>query len=145
MGLQVAIIFIGKSPLHVVNEGLTENQWGSCIGLNAITFVVSFLVKLLPIHICIDKFLESKMKNEEDEEEVENNENNKRNKDNDEIEDFKQIKFDNGNSEKMKIKMGKNNNKNNCQEDNNDSLILSEHNGVAGNTDQVIISQVGRK
>ena len=72
-------------------------------------------------------------------------ENNKRNKDNDEIEDFKQIKFDNGNSEKMKIKMGKNNNKNNCQEDNNDSLILSEHNGVAGNTDQVIISQVGRK
>jgi Ca2+ transporting ATPase len=145
MGLQVAIIFIGKSPLHVVNEGLTGNQWGICIGLSAITFVVSFLVKLLPIHICIDKFLESKMKNEEDEEEVENNENNKRNKDNDEIEDFKQIKFDNGNSEKMKIKMGKNNNKNNCQEDNNDSLILSEHNGVAGNTDQVIISQVGRK
>ena len=52
MGLQVAIIFIGKSPLHVVNEGLTGNQWGICIGLSAITFVVSFLVKLLGLLTC---------------------------------------------------------------------------------------------
>jgi len=60
MGLQVAIIFIGKSPFHIVNDGLTGVQWGICLGLSAITFVVSFIVKLIPLQICIDKYLEPK-------------------------------------------------------------------------------------
>ena len=76
MGLQVLIIFIGKSPIHVVNEGLTGNQWGICIGFSAITFVVSIIVKFLPIHICIDNYLDKKIKQEEEEEEkLENEEN----------------------------------------------------------------------
>ena len=65
MGLQVAIIFIGKSPFHIVNDGLTGEQWGICFGFSAITFVVSFIVKLIPLEKCIDKILESK--NEENE------------------------------------------------------------------------------
>ena len=60
MGLQVAIIFIGKSPFHIVNDGLTGVQWGICLGFSAITFVVSFIVKLIPLQICIDKYLEPK-------------------------------------------------------------------------------------
>ena len=68
MGLQVLIIFIGKSPFHIVNDGLTGNQWGICLGFSAITFVVSFIVKFIPIHICIDAYLDKKMQQEEEEE-----------------------------------------------------------------------------
>ena len=141
MALQALIIFIGKSPLHVVNEGLTGNQWGICIGFSAITFVVSFLVKLLPIHIYIDKYLESKVKKEENEGEEKEGEN----EENEGGDDFKTIKLENGNSEKVKIKMGKTSNKNSSKEDNNESLILSENNRDGGNTGQVIISHDGRK
>ena len=137
MGLQVAIIFIGKSPLHVVNEGLTGNQWGICIGLSAITFIVSMIIKIIPIHKIVDKYLEEKMKKEEKENNEE--ENNEKNIDN----DVKLIKFENGDNEKMKIKMGKNNNGNDA---NNESLIISEHNGRdGGNTDQILFSQVGKR
>ena len=86
MVLQVIIIFIGKSPFHVVNEGLTGEQWGICIGFSAITFVVSIIVKFIPIHILINKILESKDENEENEENQNNNDNNG---------DTKQIKFEN--------------------------------------------------
>ena len=75
MLLQVVIIFIGKSPFHIVNEGLTGVQWGICIGFSAITFVVSFIVKLIPIEKLIDKFLLSKIENEEEDiKEIENGE-----------------------------------------------------------------------
>ena len=86
MGLQVAIIYVGKSPFHIINDGFTGTQWGICIGLSAITFVISFLVKLLPIHLIIDKF--TKAKNEENEEEdkvVEKNYKNKQKEDEDNI------------------------------------------------------------
>ena len=66
MLLQVVIIFIGKSPFHIVNDGLTGVQWGICIGFSAITFVVSFIVKLIPIEKLIDKFLHSKDENKDD-------------------------------------------------------------------------------
>ena len=75
MLLQVVIIFIGKSPFHIVNDGLTGVQWGICIGFSAITFVVSFIVKLIPIEKLIDKFLLSKIENEEEDiKEIENGE-----------------------------------------------------------------------
>ena len=86
MGLQVAIIYVGKSPFHIINDGFTGTQWGICIGLSAITFVVSILVKLLPIHLIIDKF--TKAKNEENEEEdkvIEKNYKNKQKEDEDNI------------------------------------------------------------
>ena len=74
MGLQVLIIFVGKSPFHIVNDGLTGKQWGICIGFSAITFVVSFIIKFIPIHVCIDKYLDKKLKQEQlVEEKVEEN------------------------------------------------------------------------
>ena len=73
IGLQVAIIYVGKSPLHIVNEGFTGTQWGICIGLSAITFVVSFLVKFLPIHLIIDKFTGPAKEEGEEEQKSENN------------------------------------------------------------------------
>ena len=57
---------IGKSPFHIVNEGFTGEQWGICIGFSAVTFVVSFLVKLIPIHLIIDKFIGHAEEKEED-------------------------------------------------------------------------------
>ena len=69
MALQVLIIFIGKSPFHIVNDGLTGTQWGICIGFSAITFVVSIIAKCLPIHILVDNYLDKKIKEEEEEEE----------------------------------------------------------------------------
>ena len=68
MALQVLIIFIGKSPFHIVNDGLSGSQWGICLGFSAITFVVSFITKFIPVHICIDNYLDSKMRQEEEEE-----------------------------------------------------------------------------
>ena len=58
MGLQVLIIFVGGSPLHIVNRGLSGLQWLICFGFSAITFVVSALVKKLPIDVYIDKIIE---------------------------------------------------------------------------------------
>jgi Ca2+ transporting ATPase len=60
IGLQVAIIYVGKSPFHIINDGFTGEQWGICIGFSAITFVVSFFVKLIPIHLFIDKLIAPK-------------------------------------------------------------------------------------
>jgi magnesium-transporting ATPase (P-type) len=68
MGLQVLIIFIGKSPFHIVNDGLSGTQWGICLGFSAITFVVSLITKFIPVHICIDNYLDKQLKKEEEEE-----------------------------------------------------------------------------
>ncbi len=57
LGLQVLIVCIGKSVFHVSNNGLTGDQWGICIGFSAITFVVSIIVKFLPLEKCIDSCL----------------------------------------------------------------------------------------
>ena len=71
IGLQVLIIYIGKSPFHIINEGFTGKQWGICIGFSAVTFVVSFLVKLIPIHIIIDKFIgPAEVKEEENKKDI---------------------------------------------------------------------------
>ena len=67
MLLQVLIVLFGGAPFHIIYNGLTAKQWGICIGFSAITFVVSFIVKLIPIHRLIDKYLE-KNNNEEEEE-----------------------------------------------------------------------------
>ena len=73
MGLQVVIIYIGKAPFHIINDGFTGEQWGICMGFSAITFVVSFLVKLLPIQNCIDPLIAPKNEEEEQEQEKEKN------------------------------------------------------------------------
>ena len=54
MVLQILIILFGKSIFHVANNSLTATQWGICFGFSAITFVVSFIAKLIPIEKAID-------------------------------------------------------------------------------------------
>ena len=57
LALQVLIVLFGKNIFHVANRGLTGEQWGICFGFSAITFVVSFIVKWIPLEKCIDKCL----------------------------------------------------------------------------------------
>jgi magnesium-transporting ATPase (P-type) len=64
MGLQAVIIYIGKAPFHIVNDGFSGYEWGICIGFSAITFVVSFIVKLIPLQSCIDNCIAPKEENE---------------------------------------------------------------------------------
>ena len=117
MGLQVAIIFVGKSPFHIINGGLTGKQWGICLGFSAITFVVSFIVKLIPIHIFIDNLLVSSG-GEEEEEEKEKNDN----------DDIKEIKAEENDIERIKIKMGKNLDiENGRQKEDGDYLKISDN------------------
>ena len=70
MALQVLIVCFGKSIFHVANNGLTGEQWGICFGFSAITFVVSIIGKLLPIHTCIDNCLRDNEKVEPNEEQI---------------------------------------------------------------------------
>ena len=106
-GLQVLIIFLGKSPFHIVNGGLTGQQWGISIGFSAITFIVSFIVKSLPIHELIDNYLDSKIEKEEEEERLEEQNN--------------QVKIDNKDN---------NNVPNTDTNDNNDKLILKNNESI---------------
>ena len=57
LALQVLIVLFGKNIFHVANRGLTGVQWGICFGFSAITFVVSLIVKLIPLEKWIDKCL----------------------------------------------------------------------------------------
>ena len=57
MGLQAIIIEFGNEALHVVERGLTLNQWGYSLLFSCITFFISILVKLIPLEILIDKGL----------------------------------------------------------------------------------------
>jgi Ca2+ transporting ATPase len=66
MALQVLIVCFGKSVFHVANNGLTGEQWGICFGFSAITFVVSIIIKLLPIDKGIDNCLKSEEEMEND-------------------------------------------------------------------------------
>ena len=60
--MQVLIIFLGGRPFHIVKQGLTGIQWGICIGFSAITFVISIIIKTIPLDILLDKFISIKDK-----------------------------------------------------------------------------------
>ena len=53
--LQIILIFFGSSPFHIIDGGLSWAQWGICIGFSAITFVISFFAKSIPIDNLFDK------------------------------------------------------------------------------------------
>ena len=74
MGLQVLMIFVGNTVFHVSFNGITGYQWGMCILFSAITFVVSFILKLIPLEKCINKILEKFADKEEEEKETEEEE-----------------------------------------------------------------------
>ena len=60
LGLQIIIVFFGNEAFKVVENGLTGNQWGICIGFSAITFVLSAIVKLIPLDKCIQSCLDNR-------------------------------------------------------------------------------------
>ena len=62
LGLQAIILQFSNQAFKVVENGLTGKQWGITIGFGAITFVVSFIAKLIPVDIYIQKFLDNKGK-----------------------------------------------------------------------------------
>ena len=57
MALQAIIIEFGNEALHVVERGLTINHWGFTLLFSCITFVVSIIIKLIPLEILIDRGL----------------------------------------------------------------------------------------
>ena len=65
MALQAIIIEFGNEALHVVERGLTINQWGFSFLFSCLTFFVSIIVKLIPFEKAIDIILERKQ-NEND-------------------------------------------------------------------------------
>ena len=71
MCLQVVIIYIGGEAFHIINDGLTGEQWGISLGFSAITFFISFLIKLIPIQKCIDPLIAPKEEEEDEEQEEE--------------------------------------------------------------------------
>ena len=135
MALQVIIIFIGKSAFHIVNEGLTGKQWGICIGFSAITFVVSFIAKLIPIHNFIESLLP---KVDEDEDEDEEDENKEKQQKSPQGDDSKEIVY--SNKINIKKKNGKNDNVNNENgKENGEYIKVSENmvlNTQAGKTNK---------
>ena len=72
--LQIIIIEFGNAAFKVVESGLTARQWGITIGFSAVTFVLSIIIKLIPLDKCIDKILakqaEEELKKEESEVEL---------------------------------------------------------------------------
>ena len=71
MAFQIILVTYGNNVFHCAENGLTGEQWGITFGFSAITFVVSFIIKLIPIDKLIDKYILKKEEVEnEDKEEI---------------------------------------------------------------------------
>ena len=57
MLLQAIIIEFGNEALHVVERGLAYNHWGFTFLFSCLTFVVSIIIKFIPLEKLIDKGL----------------------------------------------------------------------------------------
>ena len=57
--LQVIIIEFGNAPFKVIEGGLTGEQWGISIGFSAITFVLSIIIKFIPVDRPIQNLLDN--------------------------------------------------------------------------------------
>jgi magnesium-transporting ATPase (P-type) len=68
LALQIVIVCFGNAAFKVVESGLTAKQWGISIGFSAITFVLSFIIKFIPLERCIDGCLEKSRKKRIEEE-----------------------------------------------------------------------------
>ena len=58
--LQIFLIEFGGDAFKCTERGLTMNQWLICIGFSFLTFVLSIIIKLIPIDITIQNILDSK-------------------------------------------------------------------------------------
>ena len=57
MALQAIIIEFGNEALHVVERGLTGNQWGFSLLFSFLTFIISIIIKIIPFEKAIDIIL----------------------------------------------------------------------------------------
>ena len=60
--LQVIIICFGKEGFKVTERGLTAKHWGICIGFSCLTFILSIIIKLIPIDNKIQELLDNNNK-----------------------------------------------------------------------------------
>jgi hypothetical protein len=60
--LQIILMECGREAFKVTENGLSYEQWLLCIGFSAITFVLCFILKLLPIDKKIQEFLDNNEK-----------------------------------------------------------------------------------
>ena len=60
--LQIIIVETGAGAFKCTERGLTTPQWFICLGFSLFTFVLSFLIKLMPINNWIQKILDNRLK-----------------------------------------------------------------------------------
>ena len=58
LGLQIILIEFGRDAFKCTERGLTFIQWLIVIGFSAITFVLSMIIKFIPIDTVIQKYLD---------------------------------------------------------------------------------------
>ena len=66
MGLQAVIIEFGNEALHVVERGLEPEHWLISLGFSLITFVISIIIKFIPLENAFNKVLMKKEKKREE-------------------------------------------------------------------------------
>ena len=70
LALQIILIEFGRDAFKCTERGLTLYQWLLVIAFSAVTFVLSFIVKLIPIDVliqgCLDKPADNKVANMND-------------------------------------------------------------------------------
>ena len=57
--LQIFLIEFGGDAFKCTERGLTFNQWLICIGFSLVTFLLSFIIKFIPIDVCIQNILDN--------------------------------------------------------------------------------------
>ena len=62
LSLQVILMQFGKEAFKVTERGLTWDQWGICIGFSSLTFILSIVIKVIPLDEYIQKILDSSSK-----------------------------------------------------------------------------------
>ncbi len=60
--LQIIIVELGGSAFKCTERGLTHTQWLICIGFSLLTFILCFIIKLIPINNWIQNILDNKSK-----------------------------------------------------------------------------------
>jgi magnesium-transporting ATPase (P-type) len=70
LGLQIILIEFGRDAFKCTERGLTLYQWLLVIAFSAVTFVLSIIVKLIPLDVaiqgCLDKPSDNKVANMDD-------------------------------------------------------------------------------
>ena len=62
LALQIIIVETGAGAFKCTERGLTSAQWLICLGFSFLTFILSFLIKLMPINNWIQKILDNRSK-----------------------------------------------------------------------------------